>query len=190
MRCNEPYPQGTYEECNLDLGHRGDHEYYGKKWPRPEGAEPNPEIQAILDRAIHEARAWGADERSYPVVIERTQTYVVWVEGDCEDSALKNAADDCWEMDLDKESPIDGSDEVRRLDKYERQEAIRSEYGYEYGPRIACPDCGKQSFSREWYHDPFRKCHGPIEWSEYPAPNPRYRWSRKHQAHPGTAVAR
>ena len=39
MKCNEPYPQGSYEECQLDLGHRGDHEYFGKKWARPEPAE-------------------------------------------------------------------------------------------------------------------------------------------------------
>lgn len=188
MKCDEPYPQGSYEECNLDLGHRGDHEYYGKTWPRPVPAEPDENVDVLLSRAIRETRTWGADERRYPVVIERTQVYVVWIDADCEDNALKNAADDAWEMDLGKEMPIDGSDEVRRLDSFERTEAWRSEIGYEYGPRIQCPGCGRQAFRREWFHDPMRKCHGPIEWHEMDAVKPPYRWSRKHKAHAGRAV--
>ena len=56
MKCDEPYPQGSYEECQRDLGHRGDHEYFGKKWARPEPAEPDPDVEAILDRAIRETR--------------------------------------------------------------------------------------------------------------------------------------
>lgn len=189
MKCHEPYPEGSYEECQLDLGHRGDHEYFGKRWSRPEPAESDENVEVLLDRADREARAWGTEERSYPVVIERTLTYVVWVDADGEDNALKNAADDAWEMDLSKESPIDGSDEVRRLEKWERQEAFRSEMGSEFGPRIQCPDCRRQSFRREWFHDPLRKCHGPIEWHESSAPNPRYRWDRKHQSTAGTEVA-
>jgi hypothetical protein len=188
MKCEEPYPQGSYEECQLHLGHRGDHEYFGKKWSRPEPAEPNPDVEAILDRADRETRAWGTEERSYPVVIERTLTYVIWVDADCDDNALKNAADNCWEMDTSKETPIDGSDLVRRLDKFERQEAFRSEMGHEFGPRIECPGCGRQSFRREWFHDPMRKCHGPIGWRETQAPSPRYRWSREHKAHAGWQV--
>ncbi|UOB09138.1 hypothetical protein MQE23_08740 [Streptomyces sp. HP-A2021] len=190
MKCEESYPQGSYEECQLDLGHRGDHEYFGKKWARPEPAEPNEDVDVLLSRAVREARAWGTEERSYPVVIERTQTYVIWVDADCEDSALKNAADDSWEIDTSKEMPIDGSDLVRRLDKFERTEAFRSEIGSEYGPRIQCPDCGRSSFRREWFHNPMRKCHGPIEWDETQAPSPRYRWYRKQQAHAGAGVAR
>lgn len=189
MKCEEPYPQGTYEECQLDLGHRGDHEYFGKTWSRPEPAEPNPAVEEILDRAIRETRTWGENERRYPVVIERTQVYVVFVDADCEDNALKDAADEPWEIDTSKEMAIDGSDHVRRLDEFERTETWRSEIGYEYGPRIQCPGCGKQSFRREWFHNPYRKCHGPIVWRESGAPNPRYRWSREHQAHPGKQVA-
>jgi len=188
VKCEESYPQGSYEECQLNLGHRADHEYFGTKWARPVPAEPDPDVEAILDRAIRETRTWGAEERRYPVVVERTLTYVVWVDADCEDSALKNAADDAWEMDLGKEAPIDGSDEVRRLSDFERTESWRSEIGSEYGPRIVCPGCGRFSFRREWFHDPFRKCHGPIEWRESQAPNPRWRWSRKHEAHAGRAV--
>jgi hypothetical protein len=189
MKCAEPYPQGSYEECQLDLGHRGDHAYFDTKWARPEPAEPNPAVEAILDRAIRETRTWGEDERRYPVVIERTQVYVVWVDADCEDNALKDAADEPWEIDTSKEMAIDGSDHVRRLDDFERTEAWRSETGYEYGPRIQCPGCGRFSFRREWFHDPMRKCHGPIVWRETQAPNPRYRWSREHRAHPGAEVA-
>ena len=189
MKCNESYPQGSYEECQLDLGHRGDHEYFGKKWARPVPAETNEDVEALLDRAERATRAWGTDERNYPVIIERTQIYVVWVEGDCEDSALKNAADGAWEMDLGKESPIDGYDEVRRVDKNELRDAVSSEMGYEFGPRLQCPDCRRQSFRREWFHDPMRKCHGPIKWLESKAPNIRYRWYRDHEAHAGRAVA-
>jgi hypothetical protein len=189
VKCEEPYPQGTYEECNLDLGHRGDHEYYGKKWARPVPAEPDPAVEAILDRAIRETRTWGAGERRYPVVIERTQVYVVWVDADCEDNALKDAADEPWEIDTSKETPIDGSDHVRRLTEFERTEAWRGEMGSQYGPWIQCPGCGRLAFRREWRHDPMRKCHGPIEWDETRAPNPRYRWYRRSRAHAGAGVA-
>lgn len=189
MKCEESYPQGSYEECQLDLGHRGDHEYFDKKWPRLVPAEPNEDITDLLDRADRETRAWGTDERSYPVVIERTLTYVVWVDADCEDNALQDAAYEPWEIDTDKETPIDGSDLVRRLTGFERTETFRSEIGYEYGPRIECPGCGRSSFRRMWYHNPLRKCHGPIVWEETRAPNPRYRWCRKQEAHAGWQVS-
>jgi hypothetical protein len=185
VKCNEPYPQGSYEQCTRDLCHNGDHEYFGKKWPRLVPAEPNEDVDVLLSRADRETRAWGTDERSYPVVIERTVTYVYWVDASSEDHALKSVASDTWEIDLSKETGLDCSDEVRRLDKFEWEEAFRSEIGYEYGPRIQCPGCGRSSFRREWFHDPMRKCHGPIEWRETQAPNPHYRWSREHKAHAG-----
>lgn len=187
MKCNEPYPEGSYEECRLDLGHRGDHEYFDKKWARPEPAEPDPAVEALLDRAISEARVWGVEERKFPVVIERTLTYVYWVDADCEDDALKNAADDSWEIDLAKEQPIDGSDHVRRLDEFERRDAFQSEMGYEFGPKLPCPDCGRFSFRREWYHDPYRKCHGPIAWHKNPGALRAY---RKTQTTPHFDAAR
>ena len=188
MKCSEPHPQASYEECQLDLCHRGDHEYFGKKWARPELAEPNEDIEVLLDRADRETRAWGTDERRYPVIIERTVTYVYWADAASEDDALKHTASDTWEIDLSKEVGIDCTDEVRRLEKWERHDAFRSEMGYEFGPRIECPDCHRQSFRREWFLDPMRKCHGPIKWRESKAPNIRYRWSREHEAHPGRAV--
>ncbi|MFB6619437.1 hypothetical protein ACFC5H_09080 [Streptomyces rochei] len=166
MKCNEPYPQGSYEECRLDLGHTGDHEYFDKKWSRPEPADPDPAVEALLDQAAREARVWGVGERKFPVVIERTLTYVLWVDADCEDNALLNAADDSWETDLSKETPTNGSDEVRRLDEFERQDAFESEMGREFGPQIQCPGCRRLSFRREWFHDPYRKCHGPIAWRQ------------------------
>jgi hypothetical protein len=168
MKCEETYPEGSYEECRLDLGHRGDHEYFDIKWARPEPAEPDSAVEALLNRAAREARLWGAKDRKFPVVIERTMTYVYWVDADCEDDALKDVDDGAWEIDLDKSDPIDGSDHVRRLDEFERRAAFESEMGFEFGPRIQCPDCHRLAFRREWYHDPYRKCHGPLVWRQRP----------------------
>lgn len=190
MKCNEPYPQGSYEECRLDLGHRGDHEYFDTKWSRPEPARPNEDVEAILDRADHETRAWGTEDRSYPVIIERTQVYVYWVDAETEDKALLYVNNNCWEISLDKEQPVNGWDEVRRVDDMERRDAFSNEQCGFIGPRIACPDCGNLSMRREWNHNPLRKCHGSIEWIEVTAPiSPRYQWRRKHEAHAGAVAA-
>lgn len=190
MKCEERYPeQYAYEECQRDLGHSGNHDYFGKTWARPEPAEPDEDIEVLLDRADRETRAWGTEDRSYPVVIERTVTYVYWVDAASEDDALKNVASDTWEIDLSKEPGIDCADEVRRLDQFERRDAFHSEMGYEFGPRLQCPGCHRQSFRREWFHNPMRKCHGPIEWDERTAASsPRYQWYRVHKAHAGSAV--
>lgn len=166
MKCAESYPDGSYQECQLDLGHRGDHEYVGIKWARLEPAEPNEAVAELLENSIP-ARVYGVNERSYPVLVEATTTYVVWVDAETEDDALAYWADDPTDLRLDGLTAIDGSLEIQRLDRWQRQDAFRSRQQQQgIGPRIACPDCGALAMLREWHHKPLRKCHGPIEWRE------------------------
>ena len=189
MKCGEPKPGGIYETCDRELKHSGDHAYLNQRWPRPVGNEPDPDIQEMLDAALSRRRTY-SEGPSFPIIVTETVTRVLWVEAVDEDHALAYWADDYTDVPLKDSEVLDGYLEFERPDEYQRQEAFRSEFGHEYGPRIACPGCGKLSFRREWIHDPYRKCHGPIEWTEYPAPNPRYWWRRKYEAHAGSAVAR
>lgn len=164
MKCAELYPDGSYQECQRDLQHRGDHEYVGITWARPEPAEPDPDVERLLEESLP-PRSYGINERSYPIVVEQTTVHVIWVEGDTEDEALAYWADDDGDLNLDGTNVIDASREFRRPDEFERQDAMRSnrlESGI--GPLVQCPDCGNQAFRRVWYHDPYRKCHGPIAW--------------------------
>ncbi|MFB7219378.1 hypothetical protein [Streptomyces sp. NPDC056227] len=190
MKCNEPYPEGTYEECHLDLRHSGDHEYYGKAWPRLELGELDPDVDRLIRAGAKARHAWGMDDRTYPVVIERTITYVYWAEGESEEDALAAIDGDAWEISLDNEDSIDCSHEVRRIDKFERDDAFKARHYGDIGPQIQCPGCGKDSFRREWYHDPLRKCHGPIQWRENAhATQLSWRWRREHKATPSAVTA-
>lgn len=185
MNCDEPlYRDGedySSRDCQLKLGHPGAHDYFGEKFPRPVPKdEQDPRITALIEEAARKRGAWGLDERRWPIVVEVTNVYVINAPGETEDEALENwGGDDI--SDLDDEQPIDGGFEVRRADSYERSLVANTS---PFGPLIQCPGCGKQAMQRRWYHDPLRKCHGPIEWRETQAPSLRYRYSREIQATP------
>ncbi|MFD6281251.1 hypothetical protein ACFWFI_37665 [Streptomyces sp. NPDC060209] len=183
MTCDEPlYPAGesySYRDCQLELGHHGDHDYFGEKFPRPVPAEPDPNVEELLKQAATRRNTWGMDERQWPIVVEVTSVYVIKATGATEDEALAYWQDEY--PDLDGEQAIDGGFEVRRADHYQRASLL----GAPIGPVIACPDCGKQAMRREWFHDPYRKCHGPIEWREnVHARTLQWRYSREHRATP------
>lgn len=193
MRCDEPLIAAgeaySYRDCQLDLGHAGDHDYFGQKFPRPESGEGlDPEIADLIEAA---ARRRGIhldlDERQWPIVVEITSVYVIKAPGETEDEALAYWADSGDYPNLDGEQAIDGGFEIRRADHYQRASLT----GAPIGPRIACPDCGRQAMRREWHHDPYRRCHGPIEWREnVHSRTPQWRYSREHQATPAAqAVA-
>lgn len=175
MKCSEPYPDGSYEECQRDLGHPGQHEYLGIRWARPELGELPLDVERVLEETLP-AKAWGVNERSYPVVVVETITRIVWVDAESEDEALAYWADDFADLDLKSSDVVDGYLEFQRPDEFQRQEAAeRRRGGREIGPEIQCPDCGELSLKREWYHDPYRKCHGPIEWRKYASAVRAYR---------------
>ena len=166
MKCGETLPGASnwYKACTLDLGHRGQHDYCGQRWSRPELAEPDWDVEQLLeDTAPRDA--YGLAERSYPVIVTETVTRVLWVEAENEDQALKYWGDDPTDLDLRDTEVLDGSLEFERADKYQRDSAFQSaRHGNKVGPQIACPDCARTAFRRAWFHDPYRKCHGPITW--------------------------
>lgn len=186
MKCDEPlYEEGeeySSRDCQLELGHRGAHDYFGRTFPRPAVTGLAPEIEELLQRAAEKRGAWGVNERQWPIVVEVTNVYVIKAPGETEDDALAYWADSGDYPDLSGEQAIDGSFEIRRADRYER-DGIRGYVGF--GPEIACPDCGRTAMQRSWHHNPFRKCHGPIEWREYAhVKDLRWRYRRDHKATP------
>jgi hypothetical protein len=190
MKCDEPlYEDGdeySSRDCQSDLGHSGDHDYFGRRFPRPVVGSLAPELEQLLERAAAERNALGVDERQWPIVVEVTSVYVIKAPGNTEDEALAY-----WDggdyPDLEGEQAIDGSFEIRRADRYQL-DGLRGYTGF--GPQVACPDCGRTAMQRSWYHDPFRKCHGPIEWREYEhAKGLRWRYSRDHKATPAITEA-
>lgn len=188
MNCGEPlYLDGeTYSsrDCQSELGHPGAHDYLGKKFPRPAVTDGlDPEISDLIDQATRDHGAYGLDERQWPVVVEVTNTYVVWVDAETEDEALAWWADDQCDLDLSNQPPIDGSMEIQRADRWQREAAFQD--GGHVGPKVACPGCGKLAMSRKWFHNPFRKCHGQIEWRENASARaPQYRYRREFKATP------
>lgn len=163
MKCAESNPDETYQECQKDLGHGGDHEYFSYRWPRPEPAELDEDIEAMIlagARSLGRSREWGLDERDYYVAFDVTTTYLVKVTAESEDEAIGQYDDGDW-PDFSHEQSTDCSVEVRRPTEWERADQV----GTLMGPEIACPGCGRLSSRREWLHNPFRKCHGPIEWN-------------------------
>lgn len=180
MKCGEPKPGDSWRECDKGLKHRGDHRYLNESWPRLTPNEPDPDVEALLD-STKAARSWGLDERRFPIIVIETVTRVMWVDAENEDDALAMWSDDYSDIDLDGAEVLDGELEFRRLDDCERINIQRSS---PIGPVVSCPGCGAFAMTRSWYHNPLRKCHGPIEWTETKAPNPKYRWRRKFQATP------
>lgn len=186
MKCDEPMPDGSYKTCDKDLKHAGSHRYLNESWPRLEPNEPDPKVAALLERT-KSARSWGLDERRFPIVVIETITRVMWVDAEDEDDALARWADDYSDIDLDGTQVLDGYLEFRRIDDSEHFDLGRTS---PIGPMIACPGCGTQAMQRSWYHNPLRKCHGPIKWRETKAPNIQYRWMREHEATPVYDAAR
>ncbi|MEU6362154.1 hypothetical protein [Streptomyces albidoflavus] len=171
-------PGSTYKECDGKLLHEGGHSYLDETWPRLE-PEVNEEIADLIAEAAGPMVApWELNGRRYPVIVEVTTTYVVWQEAESEDEALADLEDD-YEIGLTHDMAIDVSQEIRRPDRWERWDAVNAEG--RAGPKLQCPDCGKLSFTRAWFHDPMRRCHGPIEWVQH---SPISRPSRKHQMTP------
>ncbi|MFJ2375012.1 hypothetical protein ACIOZL_19715 [Streptomyces sp. NPDC087769] len=185
MKCEEQlYNDGeTYSsrDCQLQLGHAGHHEYFGQKFPRPVPAEPDADVADLIERAARKQGAWGLDEMQWPIVVEVTSVYVIKAPGATEDEALEYWAGGDY-PDLDGEQAIDGGFEIRRVDRWQRGSLT----GAPIGPEIACPGCGKLAMSREWFHDPYRRCHGPIEWRENAhARTLQWRYRREFKATPG-----
>ncbi|MES9587785.1 hypothetical protein ABWK57_02625 [Streptomyces sp. NPDC094045] len=190
MNCDEPLylPGETYSsrDCRLKLGHSGDHDYFGQTFSRPVPAEPDPAIADLIEQAARQRGAWDLDEMQWPIVVEVTSVYVIKAPGATEDDALKYWADGGDYPNLDGEQAIDGSLEIRRLDRWQRSDVIGSS---SFGPQIQCPGCGELAMRREWFHNPLRKCHGPIEWRENAhARSLQWRYSREFKATPASAA--
>lgn len=163
MKCGEPKPGSTYQACDEELKHQGDHAYLGERWPRLTSPEPNWDVNELLDNQTPR-EAWGVMERSFPIIVTETITRVIWVEAENEDAALAYWGEDPTDLPSGGEV-LDGSLEFERPDRWQRQAAFTpNRIESKVGPLIACPDCGREGFRREWFHDPYRKCHGPIEW--------------------------
>ncbi|MFS4103846.1 hypothetical protein [Streptomyces sp. PD-S100-1] len=171
-------PGGSYQTCDRELKHSGDHGYLNQWWPRPEPAEPDYDVWEILDNTAPRD-AWGLQGRSFPIIVTETVTRVLWVDAETEDDALAYWEDDV--PDLKGTEVLDAYLEYERPDAHQRQDALKAAgYGRKIGPQVACPDCGKESFRREWFHDPYRKCHGPIVWKT----NALGRAQREYQSTP------
>lgn len=168
MKCGEPKPGDSWRSCDKDLKHPGSHRYLNESWPRPVPSEPDPDVESLLEETFP-ANAWGLDERSFPIVVTETVTRLLWVEAENEDEALAYWADDYSEILLKDAEVLDGYLEFERPDKHQRQEAFRAQANSnrgvsKIGPFQKCPGCDALAFDREWLHDPYRKCHGPIDW--------------------------
>lgn len=168
MKCGEPMPGGSYQTCDRDLKHNGDHGYLRDRWPRPEPAEPDYDVMELLDSTAPRD-AWDLNDRSFPIVVTETVTRLLWVDAETEDQALAYWADDYSDIPLKESEVLDAYLEFDRPDKYQAQEAFRSQAmsnrgTAKIGPLQKCPGCNATAFEQEWLHDPYRKCHGPIVW--------------------------
>jgi hypothetical protein len=179
VKCDEPYEGGEFAGCMKDLGHAGDHERFGIRWPRP---VPSGVMSAEVRKLL--PGGWGHDERQFYLTFEVTEVYLVPVSAESEDEALDMYSDYSDLPDFRRHDAIDGDISVRRPSFDERTNMT----GAPIGPKIACPGCGELAMSRSWYHRPLRKCHGPIEWTTWTSANGTLWASRKREAHAGQAV--
>ncbi|NUU22919.1 MAG: hypothetical protein HOV68_15620 [Streptomycetaceae bacterium] len=180
MNCDEPYEGNEYEGCMKPVGHAGDHERYGTRWPRP---VPSGELSDRVLKLI--PGGWGSDEREFFLAFEVTNVYLVPVCAESEDEALEMYSDYADLPDFNRYDAVDGDVSVRRPSFDERVGMT----GAPIGPQIACPGCGALAMRRSWYHRPLRKCHGPIGWTTWTAASGRLVASRKHEAHAGAVAA-
>lgn len=178
MNCNEQIPDPQYTslsyDCAKEIGHLGAHESAsGRKLPRPIPSGDAEEALDLIDQAAG-PRCWDLHERDFYVKFSVTNVYMIKISAESEDDALKRFADYCDFPDFSQETPVDSSVEAERPDVYERLQVT----GAPIGPQIACPDCGKLSMTRAWHHNPFRKCHGPIQWRDTGNQHLRWRYRR------------
>lgn len=180
MKCEEPlFQEDTAYPlyyCLRDLRHPGDHEdARGRRYPRVVACGLDEDLNDLITAGHNVGRdLYDLDEREFPVVVETTTRYVVWVSAESEDDALHYVGDDPTDLELSHYQAIDGDIEVQRMDRHLVTEAYASRHhGSKIGPEIACPDCGALAFRREWFHDPYRRCHGPIQWRESRIGRPR-----------------
>ncbi|MFB7162280.1 hypothetical protein [Streptomyces sp. NPDC056242] len=185
MKCGEPNPESSYQECERELEHPGSHQYLNTRWSRPEPADADRSVQELLD-ATRPRDTWGVDERRYPIVVIETATRIIWVDAENEDKALAYWGDDPTDLSLDGCEVLDGDLEFQRPDRWQRQDAFKAKRREpKIGPLLKCPGCDSESFRREWNHDPHRKCHGPIAW-RVPRHGRAYREYQETPAFAGT----
>lgn len=168
MKCGEPMPGSSYQTCDRELKHSGGHAYLNQRWPRPVPNEPDYDVLELLETTAPR-NAWGLEERSFPIIVTETVTRLLWVDAENEDEALAYWADDSTEIPLKDAELLDAYLEFERPDKHQRQEASRARVdSYRDAPKVGplqkCPGCDAVAFGREWLHNPYRKCHGPIDW--------------------------
>lgn len=181
MKCNEPKPGDSWRACDKDLEHSGPHRYLNESWPRLVPAGLDGDVLSLLDDTLPR-NAYDVDDRSFPIVVTETITRLLWVDAENEDKALGYWADDWSEIPLKDAEVLEGYLEFERPDKYQRQEAVRAQASSnrgisKAGPLQKCPGCEATAFDREWVHDPYRKCHGPITW-HLSLGRPRREWRR------------
>ncbi|WP_328941584.1 hypothetical protein OG259_07875 [Streptomyces sp. NBC_00250] len=168
-------------DCIRDIGHPGAHEdARGRRYARPEPRGEMDDILAFIESQVPRHQQWGLDERDYYVKFEVTSVYLVKVSAESQDAAIMQYEDGSDWPDFSRKQAIDGSVDVLRPDHYD----MSSMTGAPFGPQIACPDCGALAMRRAWYHSPYRRCHGPIEWTETKSPSPRWRYRRAYQQGP------
>jgi hypothetical protein len=168
MKCNEPKPGDSWRSCEKELKHPGSHKYLNDTWPRPVPDGLDYDVQSLLDETLPR-NAYDVDERSFPIIVTETVTRLLWVDAENEDDALAYWADDYSDIPLKESEVLDGYLEFERLDEDQRQEAFRAQARSnrgvpKVGPLQKCPGCEATAFDRQWLHDPYRKCHGPIDW--------------------------
>lgn len=170
MKCEEPLFEGgqkySYYNCVLDLRHSEAHEdVRGRKYPRTIPLGLDEDLNDLITEGHNVSHdLYNLDDREYPVIVETVTRYVLWVSAPSEDDALAYY-DDPYDLSLQNEVAIGGSIETQRIDHHDRHDALTSRHhGEKVGPKVACPDCGKLAFRRAWFHDPYRRCHGPIAW--------------------------
>lgn len=191
MNCDEPlYVDGegySYRDCTLELCHPGSHQdSAGRRYARPLPSGDAEEALSFISDLPVAAKLWDLDEREFYIKFSVTNVYMVKVSAESEDAALKQYSDYCDFPDFSRESPIDGGVEIERPDVHDRSMLT----GAPIGPQIACPDCGAVEMRREWFHNPYRKCHGPIEWRETNAAKLQWRYRREFKATPAFDAAR
>jgi hypothetical protein len=93
--------------------------------------------------SIDPLRAYEQDR--YPVIVDVTQRYVLWVEADDADDALTSVKDDgSWYERLEGETEVTAWHEVSAPDRYD----IRTEvYGEPFGPARQCPECQRPPYA-------------------------------------------
>ncbi|WP_329114569.1 hypothetical protein [Streptomyces sp. NBC_01353] len=179
MKCDQALFQDgetiSIYSCTRDICHPGAHEdARGRRYARPVPSGEAEDILNFIDSQVPQHQRWNLDERDYYVKFEVTSVYLVKVSAESQDAALMQYDDGCDFPDFSREQAIDGSVDVLRPDHYD----LSGLTGAPIGPQIACPDCGALAMHPAWYHKPYRRCHGPIEWTETNSPNPRYRYRR------------